>query len=65
MTNEQKFKTPEERNEAFSRFCVGVSGSEAKVYEHACYVRCMNCEVQTTLYRTSADAIAAWNRRAK
>lgn len=25
MTNEQKFKTPEERNEAFHRFCANVN----------------------------------------
>ena len=26
MTNEEKYKTPEERNEAFSRFCGGANG---------------------------------------
>ena len=26
MTNEEKHKTPEERNEAFSRFCRGANG---------------------------------------
>lgn len=103
MTNEQKFKTPEERNEAFSRFCVGVSGcsvcplgktlptrchfawlaleaeeekplpcpfcgSEAQVVITApkgMYVHCKECGAFVAAFSTKAEAIAAWNRRAK
>lgn len=103
MTNEQKFKTPEERNKAFHRYCKSVNdcsacplgrmpmlrctfawlaleaeedkplpcpfcGSEAQVVIIAptgVYVRCKECGAFVATFNTKADAIAAWNRRAK
>ena len=109
MTNEEKYKTTEERAAAFRRYCdrymgkfngcatgncplrtpslracqfawlaleaeeemplaCPFCGGEAKtvllgVKEFA--VHCYGCSVETDAYTTEADAIAAWNRRAK
>ena len=103
MTNEQKFKTPEERGNAFRRFCdERICNNECPCYKRkadcrflwlaleaeeekplACpfcgreaevsqpmltkgvFVRCRECGAFITAYSTEADAIAAWNRRAK
>ena len=105
MINGQRYKTPEERTEAFRKFCVskecdkcvfakqkGISlcefgwltleaeeellacpfcGGEAEVVvthpvsTEGVYVHCKECGAFVTAFHTEADAIAAWNRRAK
>lgn len=104
MTNEKKYKTPEERVEAFSKFCIsrkcddcacakqgrkGISlcefrwlaleaeeeeplacpfcGGEAiGVHERDGFSEhCKLCWAGTDVCNTKAEAIAAWNRRAK
>lgn len=107
MTNEQKYKTPEERAEAFSKFCCisrkcddcacakqgkkGISlcefkwltleaeeekplpcpfcgSKDIKVIQATVsgYVAtCNDCWAASRAETTKADAVAAWNRRAK
>ena len=45
--------------------CPFCGGTAILYAEGIPYVRCVNCGTQTTAYQTPAEAIAAWNRRAK
>ena len=110
MTNEEKFKTPEERLAAFREYCdrhrekfngctigncplrttstracqflwLALEAEEEKPLdcpfcggecvahhddERVGYaVFCLECKANSRVYTTKADAIAAWNRRAK
>lgn len=102
MTNEEKYKTPKERNKAFHRFCKSINdcsvcplgkvpklrcpfswlaleaeddnllpcpfcGGEAMAVQErdGFSGRCKLCWSGTDVCNTEAEAIAAWNRRAK
>lgn len=102
MTNKEKYKTTEERDEAFHRFCksmkdcnicpigmelyrcafawlsleaeeekplpcpfCGADGKITELKEGGFRAFCLKCLSASGAYSTKADAIAAWNRRAK
>lgn len=102
MTNKEKYKTPEERAEAFRRFCksmkdcnicpigmepdrctfawlsleaeeekplpcpfCGEDGRITELKEGGFRAFCWKCLSASSAYSTKAEAIAAWNRRAK
>ena len=100
MTNEEKYKTPQERERAFQEYCqkeacwyscfyqrcscllqwlaleaekekplpcpfCGEDGGITELKEGGFRAFCWKCLSASSVYSTKADAIAAWNRRAK